>query len=58
MLVGDHLLSGNFVPYVTIFMNVRVVVTIAMLMLLRDFGSYRIIFMSMCVYYFRYSRHS
>jgi uncharacterized YccA/Bax inhibitor family protein len=37
-LVGDHLLLRNFGPYVIIFMNVCVVITVAMVMLLRDFG--------------------
>jgi hypothetical protein len=27
-------------------------------LLLRDFGPYGIIFMTMCVHYFRFSRHS
>jgi hypothetical protein len=33
-------------------MNVCAVITIAMIMLLRDFGPYGIIFMTACVYYF------
>jgi hypothetical protein len=39
-------------------MNVCVVITVAMVMLLRDFGPYGIIFVSMCVYHFTFSRHS
>jgi hypothetical protein len=35
-----------------------VVITVAMIMLLRDFGPCGIIFMTMCVYYFRFPRHS
>jgi hypothetical protein len=38
-------------------MNVCVI-TVAMAILLRDFGPYGIIFMTMYVYYFRFSRHS
>jgi hypothetical protein len=38
-------------------MNVCVVITVIMVMLLRDFGPYGIIFMIMCVYYFRWSHH-
>jgi hypothetical protein len=37
-------------------MNVCVVITVDMIMLLRDFGPNGIIFMTMCVYYFRFSR--
>jgi hypothetical protein len=33
------------------------VVTVAMVTLLKEFGTYVIIFMVMCVYYFRFSRH-
>jgi hypothetical protein len=47
-LVGDHLLLKDFNPYGIIFMNVRVVITFAMVMLLRDSGLYEIIFMA-CV---------
>jgi hypothetical protein len=73
------LLLRNFGPYGIIFINVCVVITIAMVMLLKDFGVYGIIlgllsqnrpwgldcedddgiiFMAMCVYYFRFSCHS
>jgi hypothetical protein len=38
--VGDHLLLRDFGPYVIIFMNVCVVLTLAMAMLSRDFGPY------------------
>jgi hypothetical protein len=37
-LVNYHLLLRDFGPYVIIFMNVCVVITVAMVMLLRDFG--------------------
>jgi hypothetical protein len=40
----------DFRPYGIIFMNVRVVMTVAMVVMLRDFGPYAIIFMTMCVY--------
>jgi hypothetical protein len=36
MLVGEHLLLRNFGPYGTILMNVCFVITVAMVMLLRD----------------------
>jgi uncharacterized YccA/Bax inhibitor family protein len=36
-LVGDHLLLRDFEPYGIIFMNVCVVINVAMVMLLRDF---------------------
>jgi hypothetical protein len=39
-LVSKHLLLSDFRPYVIIFMNVWVVITVAMVMLLRNFGSY------------------
>jgi hypothetical protein len=39
------------VSYSIIFMNVCVVTTVAMVMLLRDFRPYGIIFMTMYVYY-------
>jgi hypothetical protein len=38
-------------------MNVCVI-TVAIVMLLKDFWSYGIIFMTVCVYYFRFSRRS
>jgi hypothetical protein len=34
------------------------VVTFAMVILVRDFGLYAVIFMTMCIYYFRFYRHS
>jgi hypothetical protein len=37
-LVGDHLLLIDFGPYGIIFLNMCVVTTVAMVMLLRDFG--------------------
>jgi hypothetical protein len=57
-LVGDHVLLRDFGPYGIIFMNVFVVITVAMVMMFGDFGPHGIIFMTMCVYYFRFSRHS
>jgi hypothetical protein len=45
-LVSDHLLFRNFGPYVIIFMNVCVLITVAMAMLSRDFQHYGIIFMT------------
>jgi hypothetical protein len=45
-LVGEHLLSRDFGSYGIIFMNVYVVLTVAMTMLLRDSGPYGIIFMT------------
>jgi hypothetical protein len=57
-LIGDHLLIIAFRPDGIIFMNVCIVTTVAMLMLLRDFGPYGTTFMTMCVHYFRFSCHS
>jgi hypothetical protein len=37
-LDGDHLLFRDCVPYGIIFMNLCVVITVAMVMLLRDFS--------------------
>jgi hypothetical protein len=53
MLVGDVLLQvfgpcGNDV----------FVITVVMVMLLRDFGPHGIIFVTMCVCYFKFSRSS
>jgi hypothetical protein len=48
LLVADYLLSRDFWPNGIIFLNVDVVITVAMVMLLRDCGPYDIIFM-MCV---------
>jgi hypothetical protein len=39
-------------------MNACVVTAVAMVMLLWDFEPYRVIFMTMCVYNFRFYRHS
>jgi hypothetical protein len=39
-LVGHHLLLRDFWPYGLIFMNVCFVITVAMVMLQRHFGSY------------------
>jgi hypothetical protein len=44
-LVGDHLLLKDFGPYGIILMNLCFVVTVEMVMLLRDFGTYETIFM-------------
>jgi hypothetical protein len=44
-LVCDHLLSRDFRPYRIIFMNVRVVITVAMVVLLRDFWPVSSIYM-------------
>jgi hypothetical protein len=43
MLVGVHLLLGDFEPYGIIFI-MRVVITVVMVMLLRDFGVLRDIY--------------
>jgi hypothetical protein len=40
MLVGDHLLLRDYGPYRIIFINVCVIITDAMLMILRNFGPY------------------
>lgn len=47
-LVGDRLLLSDIGPY-GIFMNVRVVIIVAMVILLRDFWPYRIILMTVCL---------
>jgi hypothetical protein len=39
-LLGDHLLLRDFGPYGIIFMNVCVVITVAMVILLQDLGPY------------------
>jgi hypothetical protein len=39
-LLLDHLLLREFGSYMMIFMNVCVVIIVAMVMLLRDFGPY------------------
>jgi hypothetical protein len=54
-MVGDHLLLRDFGPYGIICVCVM---TVAMVMLLWDFGAYRIVFMTMCGYCFRFSRYS
>jgi hypothetical protein len=41
-----------------IIYDVCVVITVSMVMLLWDFGPNGIIFMTMCVCYFRFARHS
>jgi hypothetical protein len=50
VLVGDHFLKSLFA--------LCVLITIVMVKLLREFGPYGIIFMTMCVYYFRFFHHS
>jgi hypothetical protein len=47
LLVGNHLLLRNFGHYGIIFMNTRFV-TVAVVMMLRDLGLYRIIFRALC----------
>jgi hypothetical protein len=44
-LVGDYRLLWDFRPYGIILMNVYFVITVAMVVLLSDFGPYKIIFM-------------
>jgi hypothetical protein len=41
-----------------IFMNVCVVITVTIVMLLRDFGPYGIILMTVYVHYYKCFRHS
>jgi hypothetical protein len=53
-LVGGWVLKG-FGPY-GIILNVCAIVTVATATMLRDFGPCDILFMTMCVYYFRSSR--
>jgi hypothetical protein len=43
--VGDYRLLWDFCPYGIIIMNVYFVITVAMVVLLSDFGPYKIIFM-------------
>jgi hypothetical protein len=47
--VGYHLLVRNFEPYVMIFMNVCVSISVAVAMLLWDIEFYGIIFMTMSI---------
>jgi hypothetical protein len=49
MLAGDHLLLKASGRYGTMFMNMRVVITVAMAILLRDFSPYGLL-MTKCVY--------
>lgn len=46
-LLGYHLLLLDFGPYGITFMNVYIVMTVAMVMLLMYFGPYKLIFMTM-----------
>jgi hypothetical protein len=55
--VGDNMLFRNFGRYGTVVI-ICVVISGAMVMLLRDCVPYGIIFMTMCVDYFRFSLHS
>jgi hypothetical protein len=48
VLVSGYLLLMGFVPNGLIFMNVRVVITIDMVIMLRHFRPYGIIFMTAC----------
>jgi hypothetical protein len=48
-VVCGHVLLRDFWPYEIIFMNLCVVITVAMAMLLKDFGSYGII-ITACVF--------
>jgi hypothetical protein len=48
-VVGDHLLLSDFGPFGIIFMNMRVVITVAVVILLQDFGPYGVIFMTVCL---------
>jgi hypothetical protein len=59
MLVGgwSSFTVEGFGPYAVIFMHVCAVITVAMVMLSRDFGSYGIIFMTACVYCCKFSRY-
>jgi hypothetical protein len=59
MLVGwlvDHLLEINVGLYGIMFMTF--VISVAMVMLLKDFGPYGILFMTVRVFYFRFRSHS
>jgi hypothetical protein len=57
-LVSGRLLLRDFEFDGIIFMIVYVIVNVTTVILLRDFGPNRMIFMSMGVYYFRFSHHS
>jgi hypothetical protein len=48
-LFGDHLIFEIFEPYAIIFTNVCIVITVAMVMVLREFGQYGIIYMILCL---------
>jgi hypothetical protein len=54
---GDNLLLRNFRPYGIMFMMCATI-TVVMIMLLKDFGYYGIIFMTKCVYLYTFSYHS
>jgi hypothetical protein len=63
LLVGEHFLLTDFVPYRIIFMNVCVrvcvfCITVAMVMQLRDFQHYRITFITTSVCCLRFHPHS
>jgi hypothetical protein len=51
VLVGDHFLSRDFGPHGIIFTNVCIVITVAMVTLLRNIELYRVPFMTMSIYY-------
>lgn len=40
-LLGDHVLLRDFGPYVIVFMNARLLLTVAMVMLLKEGGLLR-----------------
>jgi hypothetical protein len=48
-LVGDYFLLTDFKPYVILFMKVCIIITVAIVILLRDFGTCGIIFVILCL---------
>jgi hypothetical protein len=58
MLFDYDLLIRDFRPNEIIVMTVHVVITVALEMVLRDFGPYGIIFLIKFFHYFRLSSHS
>jgi hypothetical protein len=57
-MVGDHLLSRDYRPYGILFMMCVRVIIVTMAMMLRATVNYGIIFMTMCGYHFKFTRHS
>jgi hypothetical protein len=49
-ILGGHLLLSDFRPYAIICVNVCVVITVATLMMLRDFVHYETMLMTMYVF--------